>query len=327
MNAAKESNRDADEFRMGGAYDELLDEIQSVPDAELIHINIDIPTAVTTVLGTLPEIRALRPQIKAELKGVDLARFDKLERYADALFHAHTLYVTSLKPVEPLAELVAEATRVRDMLYMDAMALAHRGLLDAQQLRDVKTGPGYRPLAVDLSSMVAVFRATWDTLKAKTAVSPSELALAESLAKRLLNAIGQRETQNVAEVAAIRQRAFSLFVRTYDQMRKVVSFLRWDVGDAERIAPSLYASRMARKKGEREPAEGAEEPTPSTSTGNAKPGDEAKPADSSKPSDGEKPTGGAKPAATNEPAAASPAAPPEASEEVGLPDSEPFAAL
>jgi hypothetical protein len=36
------------------AYERVLDEITKVPDAELITINFDIPTAVTTGLGALP---------------------------------------------------------------------------------------------------------------------------------------------------------------------------------------------------------------------------------------------------------------------------------
>jgi hypothetical protein len=42
-----------------GAYRTLLDEMQALPDDELTIVNLDIPTAVTTVLGALPQIRAI----------------------------------------------------------------------------------------------------------------------------------------------------------------------------------------------------------------------------------------------------------------------------
>jgi hypothetical protein len=272
--------------QIGESYEQLLEEIQALPDAELVHINLDVPTAVTTALGALPEIRALRPQIKAELKSVDLARLDKLEAYALALFKAHTLYVTASRPVEPMAELVEEATQVRDMLYSDAMALVYRGFLDGEQLRGVKTGPGHRPLALDLMAVSAIMRASWSELKAKTAVQPAELSRAEELAQRLLNAIGQRDgaTASVAESASIRQRAFALFVRAYDEVRRAVIFLRWHEGDAETIVPSLYAGRSTgpRKKTDPEKgtgtetkpgAKGADGKVDPTSDVTAKPGD------------------------------------------------------
>src|SRR5712692_2947624 len=54
----------------GAAYQEVLGEIRAVPDGDVVFINIDIPTAVTTALGTLPEIRAARSQL------AELAHFD-----------------------------------------------------------------------------------------------------------------------------------------------------------------------------------------------------------------------------------------------------------
>jgi hypothetical protein len=239
--------------RMRDAYQSLLTEIQSVEEESLIHINVDIPTAVTTALGALPEIRAMRPKIEAELKSFDLVQFDKLETYIFALFNAHTLYVTANRPIEPLPELVEAATRIRDLLFSDAMALVNRGMLDGQQLRDVKTANGYRPLALDLTALAAVMRANWERIESKTAVQASELSQVESLAERLLHAIGLRDQAPavVAESAATRQRAFTLFVRAYDDLRRAVTFLRWRDGDVDKIAPSLYASRGgSRRKSE-----------------------------------------------------------------------------
>lgn len=66
------------------AYLELLHEISALGEAELVPINIDALTAVTTVLGALPGIRALRPQIEAEWRSFNFERFDKLEAYVRA---------------------------------------------------------------------------------------------------------------------------------------------------------------------------------------------------------------------------------------------------
>ena len=65
--------------RFREAYQSVLEEMRAIPTDELSNVNLDIPTAVTTVFGVLPQIRALRPQITAKLKDFDLAQFDKME--------------------------------------------------------------------------------------------------------------------------------------------------------------------------------------------------------------------------------------------------------
>ena len=45
-------------LRFRDAYQRIIDEINKVPASELIPINIDIPAAVATSLGAMPEIMA-----------------------------------------------------------------------------------------------------------------------------------------------------------------------------------------------------------------------------------------------------------------------------
>jgi hypothetical protein len=97
------------------------------------------------------------------------------------------------------------------------------------------------------------------------AVQVAELDTAETLADRLLTAVGNREQGPavVAESAAIRQRAFTLFLQAYDDARRAVAYLRWRREDAATIAPSLYAGRgTGRRKAAPQP-----EPPPATHGG------------------------------------------------------------
>ena len=48
--------------------------------------------------------------------------------------------------------------------------------------------------------------------------------------------------------ADTRIRAFTLLTLTYDQARRAVIYLRWEQGDVQRIAPSLYTGRGGRKR-------------------------------------------------------------------------------
>jgi hypothetical protein len=235
--------------RFRDAYQTLLDEIRAVPDDELTIVNLDIPTAITTVLGALPQIRAMRPQIVAAMQKFDIARFDKLEAYTMAVGYANSLYLAASQPSESIEKLAGEGGTVRDLLVAEATTLAQRRLIDGQRLKDLKGANGYRNLATDLFTLAAMVRDVWPTLGGKTTLQLAELDQAETLGDRLLTAVGQREQGPavVATSAENRQRAFTLFINAYDEVRRAVTFLRWHEEDVEEIAPSLYGRPTRRK--------------------------------------------------------------------------------
>jgi cell division septum initiation protein DivIVA len=281
--------------RFQAAYDKLIDEIQAVPSSDYEIINVDIPSAITTVIGALPQIRALRPRIVAELSQFDIGRFDKLEGYTLALGHAHAGYMAASHPVESLEAMAEEATELRDQLFSDATALAHRSLIEADRLKQLKGIKGYRNLSFDLLALARLFRDNWAALGNKCAVQLDELHRAESLAHRIVTALGSREQAppTVTEAAEIRQRAYTLFIRAYEHAQRAVRFLRAIEEDWEDITPSLYTRSSAKR-----PAEVTEP---------------AKPAAQS-----------ASPTAPAVPAALSGANGPQALSNVGMPNSNPF---
>ncbi len=77
---------------MEQAYAELLPRIQAIPKAHLIPITIDVPVAVTTVLGVALRLEALLPELSAALPGAALQQPEDLRRYALALLGAHLNY-------------------------------------------------------------------------------------------------------------------------------------------------------------------------------------------------------------------------------------------
>jgi hypothetical protein len=46
---------------------------------------------------------------------------------------------------------------------------------------------------------------------------------------------------------SLRARAFRLLVNEYDQLRRAVTFVRWDHGDANAFAPSLHSGAHKRR--------------------------------------------------------------------------------
>src|SRR3954471_16342613 len=93
-------------------------EVRAVPERDLVSVNLDVPSAVATALGALPEIVALRDQVAA-LKGADMGKFDKIRDYAFALAHAHGAYRTAQGPSDPIVKLSEELTEIRDQLFAD----------------------------------------------------------------------------------------------------------------------------------------------------------------------------------------------------------------
>jgi len=235
------------------AFERALPASQALETKDLIPINIDLPTAIASTLGKLPGIMALRDRAKA-LPELDIAAFDELETLVLATAHAHVRYMGASAEPEAILELNERGMRLRNTLYADAVALATRNLINGDRIGEFKAHVGYKNLAFDLMALAASLRDNWDKVSSKTAITPEDLDQAELLGDQLINAIGVREQSpsSVADIAAQRQRNFTLFVNAYDEVRRALSFLRWKEDDVEHIAPSLYAGRgnsNARKKG------------------------------------------------------------------------------
>jgi hypothetical protein len=274
MTPIDQTNQTGSKFR--AAYLRLSAQIEAVQPHELVPINIDVPSAVTSALGAWPEIQALRPRIVSELPSFSIAVLDQLEDLACATGHAHATYVMASSPAVAITELAAEAAQVRELLVSDMTALAKRGLLDGQKLKELKGPQGYQNLAFDVLALSDVMRKNWSRITGKTAVQESELDRAEALAVQLVTEVGLREQAPtvIAASAENRAKAFSLFVRAYDDVRRAITFLRWHERDVDLIAPSLYAGRTGQS---RKKAIGDTSDVPASTGGSAQPQTSAQP--------------------------------------------------
>jgi hypothetical protein len=63
----------SDEQLVEDAYNRIKGDLALLQPEDLVQVNLDIPSAVTTVLGVLPEVRALRDRMAKELPTFDLA--------------------------------------------------------------------------------------------------------------------------------------------------------------------------------------------------------------------------------------------------------------
>ncbi|WP_437603326.1 hypothetical protein WMF28_17105 [Sorangium sp. So ce590] len=235
--------------RAAAAFDSILPEIEALSPDRLISIKIDIPRAVSLVLGVLPGLLALRPAIVEHLRQHDVAALDRLESYALAAWYAHLQWLSTGGAENALKPLLAEAAALRENLLGDAEALARRGLLDAETVAEIRAGHGHIDTANDLVALSALFGGSWSDIAGKTAATEDEVKRAGEIGPQLLAALGVREHgkgPGPTEAADKRARAFALLAHAYDQTRRAVAYLRWNEGDADTIAPSLYKGRGGR---------------------------------------------------------------------------------
>lgn len=259
--------------RFRAAFAKMLPQIRNVAEADYAPIIIDVESAVATILGAGPAIRAYRESIVKEAPSFDISSVDNLELYTLALGHAHTAYETATQPSPALLSLYDEATARRKVMVDDIGMLVSRGLLKDTILAELKGIGGYKNAGFDLFQLSDIYRKNWDSISDRTSMKKEELDQVENLADKLITAAGEREraAQLTAEATRDRQAAYTLFIRAYDEIRWVIGFLRRKQGDIDVIAPSLYAGRASTKK---KPAERNEEKpaTPGTTAPVAQPG-------------------------------------------------------
>ncbi len=239
----------ADKSAFAESYNKVIGEIRAVPDAELAEHNVSINGSVTTILGALPEIVALRPEI-AKLPQIDQKLVDGLGDYARAAGEANSRYAIAMGPESDLQDLYEAAMREREVLRSDASALATRGIIDPARLSAFKGLTGFKNVAFELIDWANLMHEVWPTIEGKTALTQAEIEHAKDVGEKLVVAAGLREQgpAMVQDVARVRDQAFTLMMRAYDEVRRAVTFLRWKQGDADTIAPSLYAGRGGRGK-------------------------------------------------------------------------------
>jgi hypothetical protein len=249
------------------ALERVKDDLAALRPEELVQVNLDIKQAVSTIVGALPEIRALRERFVAELPTFNMSEFDKLEDYAWALSYAQALHLTANGSNHDLELLNEEAIKLRDRLLADATSLSKHGLLDGTPLAELKGVNGYKNVAQDLQVLATMLQAVWPSIQGKSPTQAEDLPLALRTSARLFRVVGLRE-QGPAQIEAAadrRQRAFTLTLRVYEDVRRAVAYLRARQGDAETIAPTLFTGKAKFGKKEK-PEEPVDVPAPAGGT-------------------------------------------------------------
>jgi hypothetical protein len=231
------------------AFTLVKPELDAIDIADLVQINVDIPSACTVALGAADRLDKLGAEM-AELPGFDRKAQKNLRRYALAALYANAV-ATHESSEDNVTTLLVEAAPLREGMLVAAEALAHRGIVSAQRVAEIRSGQGHLDTADDLIALSALFRDAWSAVQGKTAVTRQEVDRSAVLGSQLHIALGVRRVgtdvrSSPGQSPMFRERAFTLFVRAYDECRRAVTYLRWHENDLAEFAPSIYGRRKRR---------------------------------------------------------------------------------
>jgi hypothetical protein len=233
------------------AYRRLQSELEAIPSDQLEPIRYDGVEPVVTVLGVAATVKQHREEVRMQIGEAAAVHIDQLEDAVRAFGHAQAQYLVLRHGVDT-TKMVEELSQQRRVLLAETRSLVSQKKLPASVMAELVGGVGQKALCMDVLQLVAGFRAEWASVSSITPVTEAELDHVEALANALATTLGENEyaMSPASPSAELRARAYTFFIRTYDEVRRAIAFVRWDEGDADSIAPSLAAGRTRRSANE-----------------------------------------------------------------------------
>jgi len=220
------------------------DVLAAMPESE-IHRNpgLDPSAAAGIVIGSLPRIDKHRDEAVAQFGDDAAIVFDDLGIIAKATEQATTELAASDSSSD-LGEMHEEIADDHALLLGDGDALANRKLIERSRVDPGRPCNGYRTTLESVFVLIALFREHWPVIEGKTPLTLDDLIAIEKRADLMRRRLNEREQGSSRLPAAeLRTRALSLLLRTYGEVRRMITFVRWWADDADAIAPSLWSRR------------------------------------------------------------------------------------
>ena len=227
------------------AYQRVAAEIDALATEEVFFVNLNVRRTAARILGAMPRLRALEPEMRREVPRFDAAALARASDYALACLYLIAVRRPGRTGAEITRGLAAEARALRTKLRKTAEYMADFGVLDARKVAGIPRQAGNLRTAQDLLALVSMLREAWPTLGERVLVHAADLDRANAVGTELVRGLGARlqpgfRDEDRAQAVDRLARAFTLMMRAYGECRRVVTFVRWWHGDANAYAPSLF---------------------------------------------------------------------------------------
>ena len=219
----------------------------AIPDADVLPIRLDVSAAASGAMGQMPAIEAKRAEIIAVFGAEGAEAIDAIVPAARNVLLANArFHGVADRDLEP----AAASLRVwRGRLHDIVAANVGRGIADRSVLDGQQGGGSYQALGDDTLALAIWLRDHASAIGAHCKLGDDELAAAQAEAEAFVRAVQEKARAGAAPAAAHRARALTYLLHSWDQLRKLVTYTRWEEGDYDALAPSLYAGRR-RSSGE-----------------------------------------------------------------------------
>ena len=224
--------------------------LEAMPESMIQRrIRIDVIDASESATRALRNVDdELRVALVAEYGERVTRILDGLETTARAARQAEAALGTKEETAD-VSAVHDEVVAMYERLFTDASSLALRGFLPKERLAAPRDLKSYQGTLQALLWIIEVFRDVWSSVEGETPVKLADLARADDIATRMADAMGKKSLGALrASAVETRVRAISLLIREYEELRRMVTFVRWFEGDFDEYVPSLYAGRGGRGK-------------------------------------------------------------------------------
>jgi hypothetical protein len=231
------------------AYRQSRAALESIPTDKLVELDIDIPIEAPAVLARLPKIMALRSRVASSLADFDMRAIDKLAQHLRAMCYAHWLFQSTRVSFERLQGWLGEWPTVQERLIAEARRQPTSDLRNRSALEHCANPGKFCQGLSNAQRLCCLVRPLPNEFDVTTGLRSHEIAHAQLLAElmAIIDVQGDDLHKLETTLRLNRQRAFTLFLLSYDQVRRATQFIRWSEGDADEIAPALHRQPIRRR--------------------------------------------------------------------------------
>lgn len=241
------------------AYDATVPRAQALSVDERAPLTADVQEAAIVALGVArfvaqPEVRARFALLPADL--FDIALLDELPALALAAHHGHVeLQIARAGGSTAMlsADLVAEAGEVRARMLDLCDYVFRRDPAIATEVSAIRSGTGYKDLAVDLVRLAKIYEMQAETVARDTVnYRASDVADARRLSQAILHQLSQSQNADERYRLAVLTGIWTLLLRCYGEVQAAGTFL-FRHEDAASKFRSLFTRRGRRARPAPEP--------------------------------------------------------------------------